>query len=1053
MNNKIIEFLDNSRNKTLKIVTNKFTLRAFSRLFSHMEDIDKLEIIINDSNLFNLNDSNKEKRLYKIDETTYNLFNDKHELVLKNDLLNPYYAQQFSNLINKKIFIKSNLKNNQKIKLSFLLNSASNDGYILNNTEININSLGEHSQNDIYYLCHYFDIENYSNLLDIFNQCWNSENYEDVSEFYIDKLNSIFRNHSPQYLYYFNLYNIFYDYIYNLKTDQIEGSTTWKNTQIYNKLYDFQKNAVYGIIDKIEKYNGCILSDSVGLGKTYEALAVIKYYELKGLRTLVLCPKKLKHNWDLFINNYELNELNEDKFNYDVLCHTDINRQSGTSGSIDLAHIKWDNYDLVVIDESHNFRNRRWNEYSENKSRYQQLMEKIILSGRQTKVLLLSATPVNNSMIDIHNQILFITSNNDKALIDDGIESIKKICINAEKMSNEWSKLDQESRTPEKFAAMIGNKFIKLMNLISIARSRKQIINNYKDSNLNFPYRREPKSLHTKQVEGVKNNWTIKDINKIISSIQFACYRPFKYLKPSVIDLYNEKFKTQNANNFLQKDRETALAKIMSINWLKRYESSIHSFLLTIKKFKENVEDKLDKILIYKLKQNYSNMEINNESDFDDDYEEELEINKYSIPLKDIDIVSFQEALETDLKNIKIIEDNYQDFTYQHDQKLNELIQVIENKIHNPINDSNKKVLIFSSFSDTAEYIYDYISAYFLEKYNFNTAIITGNVYKSTLENKFNIDEILTYFSPISKGLDKTNYDKNISIDILVATDCISEGQNLQDCDFLINYDIHWNPVRIIQRFGRIDRLSSINQQIQMVNFWPDVELDEYIKLNTIINSKMQKVSHASTGDENILNNLNNEYSYRDEQLKILKEQIIDIEDLKGDISLSNLGFNEFNTDLNLFLDENYKSLVTQQTGIFSICASNSKWKPGIIFLFKNLEYEENIENYISPYYLIYIDNNKDLVLNYNQPLKILETLRAIANDNPNVNKDLCDIFNKETNFGFNMDNYIDILNAAIDKLNFKNLHNHFASLFNKNITHILKDKQFELISFLIIKE
>ena len=771
---------------------------------------------------------------------------------------------------------------------------------------------------------------------------------------------------------------------------------------------------------------------------------------MSGMRVLVLAPKKLKSNWDLYRNNSSINPLLDDSFKYDVLCHTDINREKGMSGSIDLSTHRWDNYDLVVIDESHNFRNRNWKtDENATKTRYQHLMEKIIKSGRKTKVLLLSATPVNNSMHDIDNQIKFITNDKDNAFEEYCLKSISKICANAEKKSYEWSKYDVSTRTLENFEKLIGPEFKKLMDLISIARSRKQIVNNYK-SNLIFPKRLDPINIKVNQLISKDLESSIKSIYDKIKIMTFGLYTPIKYIKPNVRDLYIEKYKKQNKDNFDQSDREKSLTKIMMTNWLKRYESSINSFMITLNKFYEKNKN----LLSWLNNLGDNSFGYNSDDDFIDfDDEEDFDMifsTKIPIRKQDIDVIKCKSDIMHDLDLIEEIRNLYKNINETNDDKLNELRKIIYSKISNPINENNKKIIIFSSYADTATYIYDSIQKELKDK-GIYCALATGSYNKTNNDDVRTLDmnELLTYFSPKSKQLSNTKLKQNVNIDILIATDCISEGQNLQDCDYLINYDIHWNPVRIIQRYGRIDRIGSTNKKIQMVNFWPNIELEEYINLENIVHTKMSKVQHAGTADENILDNTFAEKSYRLKQLEELQNRVVDLEDLKGDVCISNLTFSEFTTDLQLYLENNSNKLINQPTGIFSI-AKAEKIKSGVIFLFKNLSVSKT-DNIIEPYYLIYVDMNGELILSYNDTTKILGLLKSISNSQNEINKDLMTKFNEKTEFGFRMDKYSIILDKAIEKINNKKDISKISSLFNKESEKNETQPEYELISFLII--
>ncbi len=1054
-NKKLGEILKNTivENSEVNIITEKFSLRAFEFLKDSIAIANSFNIIISDNKSFEV-DHLEDKRSYTIDKDKTNLLSSEVELKLKNDLLDPYLARCFSEVINKKMFIKSPSSSSKYCSASF---TTINNNFtsIISATEYTSEGLGLVDSKKVFIPVEINDQNKFEEFNALFQSFWNDVTYDDVSKVFMEQLQAIYRDHTPEDIYYFNLYHIFNKNLSEYENNATSNLNDWKETKIYQSLYDFQKTAVHGIIEKIEKYNGCILADSVGLGKTYEALAVIKYYELKGMRVLVLTPKKLRENWLSFNTNVQYNPLLDDKFAYDVMNHTDISRTKGKSGDNDLVNYNWSNYDLVVIDESHNFRNKSWTEdLTKNKSRYQQLMEKVIKSGRRTKVLLLTATPVNNKMHDISNQVKFITCDNDSALKDYGIKSIDRICNEAERKANEWADLPVEKRTSKTFEEMIGFKFRNLMDIISIARSRKQIASNYSNNGLVFPKRLAPINIYVNQKSKNNHLENIQQIYNEIKNLTFACYTPLKYIKESKKSDYFDKYDTEEGN-FKQTDRETALTKIMMTNWLKRFESSINSFQKTIDKFYQK-----NKNILEWLNNNSNNDYIEEDFTGDDEFMDEdddfIEIFSKKIKIKkaDLDIAKCKCDIESDLQIFKKIQEEYKDIEPKDDDKLNKLKDAIEEKLNNNINAGNKKVIIFTSYADTANYLYENLSDYFLDR-GLYSCVITGSSNKTNnpriVANDMNA--LLTYFSPKSKGFDKTNYKQADEIDILIATDCISEGQNLQDCDFLVNYDIHWNPVRIIQRFGRIDRIGSVNNKIQLVNFWPDIRLEEYIKLKNIVTTKMEKVVLASTGDENIIDqSFSNDDNYRVKQLKELQEKVVDIEDLKGDVSFSNLTLSEYTTDLQIYLENNSSKLIKQPTGIFAI--ANNKVpnnKDGIIFLFKN-NIITNEFNPIDPYYLVYVDMHGKVISSYKETNAILNILKAIANNQKVVNETLVDEFNNDTNFGFNMKSYSNLLDIALKSIDNDKEKDAFSKLFNKESTFSNSSNNYELISFLIIK-
>ncbi len=1047
-------------NSNIKIAIKKFSLRAFYKLIPFFKKCSTVRIILTDINDYE--EINQElTRRYKINVNEKEMVTNKFELKLKNDLMDFYYARETKEYIQDKVEIKYI----DKFRKEFIL--IDNEYTIIDGVyEISLGAFNEIENDDIILITEEKNEIKYKKLLDIFNLSWNSlEKSKDAKQKLINKLESIYQDKTPYDLYQFTNSHLLQDsisndYYYENKNNRIK----FEETNIYQKLYEFQKHGVEAILDKIKKYNGCILADSVGLGKTFEALAIIKYFELEGKRVLVLSPKKLIENWKTFKTNVRSNHLISDKFNYDLYSHTDLSRTDGYSEGVNLSKIAWENYDLVVIDESHNFRNGRFNNNSKDwtSKRYKKLMDDIILKGRKKSVLLLTATPVNNKMDDINNQINIITANNDEVFQNENIKSIKYACIQAEKKSNQWAELPSNERTVEKFQSMIGNEFRKLIDLTTIARSRKQIVENYYEGDFHFPNRLNPISERP-NIDTLNQVYDIKMLFDKLSEIKFSIYKPFDYIFPEFQQKYEEEYDWQEVNSkskLTQKNRENNLVALMRINLLKRFESSVESFRQTIKK----IIDKTTELYNNISTQSTSSLSMKNTFDDIDNEEEDinediLEFKKIKIKKEHIDLIKYSDDLSLDINQLREIYNKYLIIDIERDAKLKRLVEIIKNKIHNPINTKNRKIIIFTSFISTAEYIYQNINHLF-SNYSVYSALVTGQKLISNhpdlKEKKYSIDDLLSYFSPISKQRDHdNNLNKNINIDILIATDCISEGQNLQDCDYLINYDIHWNPVRLIQRFGRIDRIGSKNNSIQMVNFWPNIKLEEYIQLEIRINEKMMKAMQTTSHDENVLKEIQYEESLKLKQLKNLENNCIDLEDMKENISFSNMTFSEYTTDLKIFFNnpKNALKISNQPDGIFSIAKNNYNMiSDGIIFLFKSFN-GKNTNNQFDPYYLIYIENNGNVKYTYSNTGQILSLYKSLTKDQKEINKKLIDEFNVETNFGKDMSKYTKLLNLAISSLNDKNLSNDFEDLFDVNkISSNKNNSEYELISFLIIK-
>lgn len=886
----------------------------------------------------------------------------------------------------------------------------------------------------------------------------------DVKDKLLKQMEVMYEENSGEFIYFKSLYHIFYNYLDELDEDNIvKKGNKLKETKIWNTLYQFQQDAVIGAIDKIEKYNGCILADSVGLGKTFTALAIIQYYELRNDRVLVLVPKKLRENWTIYTLNDKRNIFAEDRFRYDVLNHTDLSRERGFSGNIDLKTINWENYDLVVIDESHNFRNNP--AVKDRVTRYQRLMNDVIKQGHKTKLLMLSATPVNNKMNDIKNQIAFITEDKDNALEEIGISSINHTLRNAQTIFNQWSKLDDNTRTGEKFVDMMDLEYFKLLDTLTIARSRKHIEKYYDLAEIGeFPNRLDPIN-ESSDIDIKKEFPTLNEINNEIERLNLSVFSPFLYILPQKREDYAKKYDIaigEGKSVFKQTDREKSLIQLMRINLLKRMESSIHSFKLTIEKLLFKINKTLEKI--DNISEYNEDIDISLIDPEEDEYDELMFGKKTKVLLQDMDLIKWKQDLKLDKEKLEFLFAQAKEVDCLRDEKLADLEKVISNKIENPINEDNKKILIFTAFADTAKYLYENISQWIFDNYGLYTALVTGSGDNKTnlkAVRNTDIDEILTSFSPISKNRNIINPEMTEEIDILIGTDCISEGQNLQDCDYLINYDIHWNPVRIIQRFGRVDRIGSKNKDIQLVNFWPNIELDEYINLKGRVENRMVMVDVSATGEENIIVNndkVMNDLEYRKNQLEKLKDQVIDLEDVSDAISITDLTFNDFKIELMEYMKKHRKELDNAPFGIYSIVPAE-EFEPGVIFLLRQVKgvKESKDKNALTPYYLVYISEDEEVKLNYIQSKKILDYYQKLCSGKKEVFRNLVESFDRETDNGRQMDKYSQLLKESIENIIGKKQETGVRSLFTKGGTSPVKNnieglEEFELISFLILK-
>lgn len=944
-------------------------------------------------------------------------------------------------------------------------------------------------------------------LLSFFNKVWSSKGQVvEAKDQLKTELSKLTADNTPQFIYFLTLYNIFKDFVGDLQEESIlKTKTGFKDTIVWNKLYKFQRDGVLGAIDKLEHFNGCIIADSVGLGKTFEALAVIKYYELRNDKVLVLCPKKLRDNWLIYTQNDKRNLLANDRFNYDVLNHTDMSRNTGYSGDINLETINWGNYDLVVIDESHNFRNN--NPKKDGRNRYQRLLEDIIQAGVKTKVLMLSATPVNNRLNDMKNQVAFITEANDQALADHGINSIESTLRQAQSRFSKWAEQDPEVRTSKDLLDSMNFDYFKLLDIYTIARSRKHIEKYYGTEDIGkFPTRLLP--INLKSSIDIQDQFPpLEEVNKTIRRLSLAFYSPMKYVRMDKKAEYARRYDQEvkgGKSVFKQIDREESLIHLIRINLLKRMESSIHSFTLTTEKVLAQVEALLSKIhnfnanirptLTDELTEDFVAPPIEEIDDLELDSPELAPYiigNKTKVRIQDLDLVRFAQDLEADRVFLQEIVRVAKNIKPQRDAKLDMLKKAYLEKCQKPFNGENKKVIIFTAFADTAEYLYENLSNWAYQSLGLHSALITGQRTETTLRGvngkkfKTDLNSLLTHFSPRSKERDKVFPEFKEEVDILIATDCISEGQNLQDCDYLINYDIHWNPVRIIQRFGRIDRLGSINDTIQLVNFWPNMELDEYINLEARVSGRMVLLDISATGEENVieqdpkLNKGMNDLEYRRKQLVQLQNAVVDLEEISGGVSITDLTLNDFRMDLSGFVSDktkdNTNTLEQAPLGLFSpvILSKDSfesessqfsglkdEIQSGVIFCLKDIKGKVQVEESYSlaPYYLVYVSDEEEILLSFTQSKQILDLCKKLGSEFK-ATEDSIDAyqeFEKRTRKGMRMNHYQKLLSKAVENIAGRSEEVGAASLFSRGGTVLSSTStqnvnDFEVVSYIVI--
>lgn len=1039
-----------------------FTMYAYSALKKELDKIDEMRFIFTTPSF----SKNKDKEAREYEIVNNNIFGNEFELKLRNEMTQSAVAKDCAKWLKDKVEIKSFKEPNvAQPRMIHVHNKSEEDIVINGSVDFTTDGLGITGSNRADFNNFMAGEEFTDSQLLSFDTLWNNEMVlTDVKDKLLKQMEVMYEENSGEFIYFKSLYHIFYNYLDELDEDNIvKKGNKLKETKIWNTLYQFQQDAVIGAIDKIEKYNGCILADSVGLGKTFTALAIIQYYELRNDRVLVLVPKKLRENWTIYTLNDKRNIFAEDRFRYDVLNHTDLSRERGFSGNIDLKTINWENYDLVVIDESHNFRNNP--AVKDRVTRYQRLMNDVIKQGHKTKLLMLSATPVNNKMNDIKNQIAFITEDKDNALEEIGISSINHTLKNAQAIFNQWSKLDDNTRTGEKFVDMMDLDYFKLLDTLTIARSRKHIEKYYDLAEIGeFPNRLDPIN-ESSDIDIKKEFPTLNEINNEIERLNLSVFSPFLYILPQKREDYAKKYDIaigEGKSVFKQTDREKSLIQLMRINLLKRMESSIHSFKLTIEKLLFKINKTLEKI--DNISEYNEDIDISLIDPEEDEYDELMFGKKTKVLLQDMDLIKWKQDLKLDKEKLEFLFAQAKEVDCLRDEKLADLKKVISNKIENPINEDNKKILIFTAFADTAKYLYENISQWIFDNYGLYTALVTGSGDNKTnlkAVRNTDIDEILTSFSPISKNRNIINPEMTEEIDILIGTDCISEGQNLQDCDYLINYDIHWNPVRIIQRFGRVDRIGSKNKDIQLVNFWPNIELDEYINLKGRVENRMVMVDVSATGEENIIVNndkVMNDLEYRKNQLEKLKDQVIDLEDVSDAISITDLTFNDFKIELMEYMKEHRKELDNAPFGIYSIVPAG-EFEPGVIFLLRQVKgvKESKDKNALTPYYLVYISEDEEVKLNYIQSKKILDYYQKLCSGKKEVFRNLVESFDRETDNGRQMDKYSQLLKESIENIIGKKQETGVRSLFTKGGTSPVKNnieglEEFELISFLILK-
>jgi len=1062
-----VEIMQGSK---LSIAAACFSIYAFEELKKELKGIDELRFIFT-SPTFTTEKTKKEKREFYIPRLNRerSLYGTEFEVKLRNELTQKAIAKECADWIRQKVTFKSNVTSDNM--MGFI--NLDDKNYMPVNGFTTVD-LGCERGNNAYNMVQKTESPVSDSYIELFDSLWNdTSKLQEVTEEVIENITAAYNENSPDFIYFITLYNIFNEFLEDISEDVLPNEATgFKDSKIWNMLYDFQKDAALAIINKLEKYNGCILADSVGLGKTFTALSVIKYYENRNKSVLVLCPKKLANNWNTYKDNYVNNPIAADRLGYDVLYHTDLNRTHGKSNGLDLDRLNWGNYDLIVIDESHNFRNggKMSGEDNEKENRYLKLLNKVIRKGVRTKILMLSATPVNNRFNDLKNQLALAYEGNTD-YIDEKLNttrSIDDIFKNAQKAFNTWSRWEICDRTTDNLLRMLDFDFFEILDSVTIARSRKHIQKYYDTSDIGtFPIRLKPISLRPKLTD-LKTAINYNEIFEQLMLLNLSIYTPTHFILSSRMEKYAEMYEDNKVNiGFTQANREQGIRSLMATNLMKRMESSVFSFNLTLKRIKELIENTIGTIDTYD-KNSTATLElrdISNIDEFDDEDQNSDDLfsfgNKVKIELADMDYTSWKDSLQKDCDVLELLTLMIGDITPEHDSKLQELFKVVKEKLEKPINRGNKKVIIFTAFADTAGYLYENVSKYVKDNFELHTAMVTGSVEGRTTVPKLRSDlnTVLTCFSPISKDKQLLMPNDTTEIDFLIATDCISEGQNLQDCDYLINYDIHWNPVRIIQRFGRIDRIGSKNERIQLVNFWPDVTLDEYIDLKAKVETRMKIVDMTATGDDNLISDEEKtDLEYRKSQLKRLQEEVVDIEDMSSGISIMDLGLNEFRLDL-LEYTHDHPDLDKTPYGLHSVAPASEDTPSGVIYVLKNRSNSVNIDNQnrLHPFYMVYISDEGEVICDHLSPKQMLDKMRFLCKGKTEALPELYREFNKETRDGRNMKEFSKLLELAISSIIEVKEESDIDSFLGGGQVSFLANEikgldDFELICFLVVR-
>lgn len=1069
-----------SEGSALSVVSAYFTIHAYQALKSNLDGIKSLKFLFGEPRFISALDPEKtERKRFSIEEDG---------LELANRLQQRKVAFDCAEWIKSKVEIRSVVDANFVHGKMYHIDDGRREHAVVGSSNFTRRGLGISSTPNIELNLIVDSDRDRSDLKVWFDGIWNDDKLvSDVRDEVLHYLEQLYVNHAPEFVYFKTLFHVFERFISGHDADAaLFEQTAIVDTEIWKALFDFQKDGVKGAIHKINSHNGCILADSVGLGKTYSALAIIKYYELRNHRVLVLCPKKLRDNWTVFLaqNNSDLNPFLRDRFSYTVLSHTDLSRETGRVDGIDLATINWSNYDLIVIDESHNFRNNTKGKRDEDgnivrKSRYERLMDDVIKMGVKTKVLLLSATPVNNDLRDLRNQIYFVTEGRDTAFSSDlAINSIKDTLATAQKTFMEWARRSGE-RDARDLMDRLPSSFFTLLDELTIARSRNHIKKYYRSSLEkigHFPKRRKPIAIFS-EID-LKGRFLSYDrLNDEISKYELSLFNPSRYVLQNYVAQYEER----KILNFSQANREKFLIGMIKVNFLKRLESSVHAFAITMERTVQKIESLEKRLLEFKA---HAKLEMDDlqpdlfaaVDEDDDELTEAFQVGtKLKFEMAHLDVDRWLKDLATDKQQLSLLSNAAKSVDVSSDAKLAEIKKLIEQKVRHPERNTrgeeNRKVIVFCAFADTAAYLYEALEEWAQKVLGVHIALVSGGTRPNrTTFGKPEFSQILTNFSPRAKQRAKMkSMPQDGEIDIMIATDCISEGQNLQDCDYLINYDIHWNPVRIIQRFGRIDRIGSLNNHIQLVNFWPTPDLNKYINLKNRVEARMALVDISATAEDNILQTadiedlIQNDLRYRDKQLLRLKDEVLDLEDFNETVALNEFTLDDFRVELMGYIESNREQLENAPLGLYAVVPPHPEYptiQAGTIYCLKQRLAAAGSEsvNPLQPYFLVYMRESGEVRYNFTAPKQVLEIFRAVCQGKNEPYAKLCEMFDQQTDDGRDMGRFSTLLDSAISAIaaqtDKKNLGNLFTGRGGRLVdeTKLAKSAtDFDLITWLVI--